>query len=334
MKDLISVIVPVYNIAPYLPRSISSILAQTYSRLEVIAVDDGSSDDSLAMLHKLAAQDARIRVIHQENGGVTQARLTGVAAAKGEWIGFVDGDDEIEPDMYERLLHNAEEYHADISHCGYQMVFPDHVDEYYNTGRVLAQDRQSGLLALIDGSFVEPTLCSKLFRKRLFEKLLDGAMDRAIRNTEDLLMNFYLFYAANAAVYEDVCPYHYMVRKSSAATSGVNEHKLRDPLSVLKTIKRETAGDELLQRTVNGRIAACLIGLATIPLGNQRELIQPYRDSARKELRELVPELMRGGYSGRTRLLSAWAALWPWSYAAVHRVYARLKGTDRKYEVR
>ena len=332
---MISVIVPVYNIAPYLPRSVSSILAQTYGELEVIAVDDGSSDDSLAVLHKLAAQDARIRVIHQENKGVTQARLTGVAAAKGEWIGFVDGDDEIEPDMYERLLRNAEEYHADISHCGYQMVFPDRVDYYYNTGRLIRQDRRSALQALIEGSFIEPGLWNKLFHKTLFHSLLHSdAVDCSIKNMEDLLVNFYLFREAGSAVYEDLCPYHYMIRNGSAATSGVNEHKLRDPLSVLKTIKRETAGDELLQRTVNGRIAACLIGLATMPLGNQRELIQPYRDSARRELRELVPELMRGGYSGRTRLLSAWAALWPWSYAAVHRVYARLKGTDRKYEVR
>lgn len=101
---LISVIVPVYNIAPYLPDCISSILRQSYTNIEVIAVDDGSTDDSWHILEKLAEVDNRLRVIHQENGGVTKARLTGIVSAQGEWIGFVDGDDVIEPDMYERLL--------------------------------------------------------------------------------------------------------------------------------------------------------------------------------------------------------------------------------------
>lgn len=335
METLISVIVPIYNIADFLPQCIGSILDQTYIHFEIIAVDDGSTDNSLEVLRKLAEKDTRLCVIHQPNGGVTSARLRGAAAAQGDWIGFVDGDDYIEPDMYERLLKNAVEYGADISHCGYQMVFPSHVDYYYNTGRLIRQDRQSALEALIDGSYVEPGLCNKLFRRSLFDRLLnEDIMDLSVKRTEDLLMNFYLFREAESAVYEDICPYHYTLRDGSAATSAVNENLLRDPLHVLKIIKRETAGDDLLQRTVNGRIASCLTGLATMPLGDQAELIESYRRAARKELRELAPEILRGAYSKRTKMLTAWAAAWPSNYALAHMIYARLRGTDRKYEIR
>ena len=193
-KPLISVIVPAYNIAPYLEKSIASICAQSYKNLEIVIVDDGSSDDTLSVARRLAEQDCRIRVIAKENGGVTSARLRGAAEAAGEWIGFVDGDDYIEPQMYERLLANAQKYDADISHCGYQMVFPKgHVDYYYNTGRLLQQDRNAGLMALLEGSYIEPGLWNKLFHRSLFHNLLhNGTMDTTIRNTEDLLMNYYL----------------------------------------------------------------------------------------------------------------------------------------------
>lgn len=333
--EMISVIVPCYNIAPYIESCVHSILNQTYSNLEILLVDDGSTDGTAAVLDRLAAEDEKVHVIHQENGGVTRARLTGVAAANGEWIGFVDGDDMIEPDMYERLLANAHTYGADISHCGYQMVFPSHVDYYYNTGRLIRQDQRAGLKDLLDGSFIEPGLCNKLFRKSLLQSLFHSeVMDFTVKNTEDLLMNYYLFRQAKSAVYEDFCPYHYMVRENSAATSKLNEQKLRDPLRVLKRIKEDCKDDPVLLRAVNARIAGCLIGLATMPLGDQAELIAPHRSSARRELRALVPELLRGDYSRRTKLLSAWAAAAPASYAAVHKLYARARGTDKKYEVR
>ena len=334
MNDLISIIVPVYNVAPFLQRSIGSIQNQTYQTLEVIAVDDGSTDDSLLTLESLAESDSRIRVIHQENSGVTGARLRGAAEARGEWIGFIDGDDEIEPDMFERLIKNAQENHADISHCGYQMVFPSRIDYYYNTGRRTVQDHQTGLKDLIEGSFVEPGLCNKLFHKRLLQDLISGGkMDLSIKNTEDLLMNYYLFENADLSVYEDFCPYHYMVRKGSAATASVNENKLRDPLLVLKTIKTEISSDPVLQDAINKRIAGCLVGLSTMKLDAQAELKKPYRDNARAELRQLLPELLRGNGSKRLKTMAIWAAVWPDSYCFAHQIHGKISGNDRKYEV-
>lgn len=101
---LISVIVPIYNIVEWLPRCVNSIRKQTYRNLEIILVDDGSTDNSGAMAEKFALEDKRVRVFHKENGGVSSARNLGIEKARGEYIGFVDSDDYIEPEMYERLL--------------------------------------------------------------------------------------------------------------------------------------------------------------------------------------------------------------------------------------
>lgn len=333
-EDLISVIVPAYNIQDYIENTIASICAQTYKNLEIILVDDGSRDNTPAIIDKIAAQDLRIVPIHKENGGVTSARLCGVQAARGRWIGFVDGDDYIEPDMYEILLSNAKKYEADISHCGYQMVFPSRTDYYYNTGRLTEQDKQTGVKDLLEGRFVEPGLWNKLFRRELFEKLLQyNWMDTSIRNTEDLLMNFYLFREAGKSVFFDKCFYHYLLRKGSAATSVVNEHKLADPLKVLEIIQKEVLMDSALKEIVDKRILEYLVMQATMPVGKQKELIAPFKSSARKKLRGTMQLALRGPFGLKTKVKVLWVCSCPWLYEAIHRVYAHIKGTDKKYDV-
>lgn len=106
-KELISVIVPVYNVMKYLPRCVDSLRRQTYRNLEIILVDDGSTDNSGALAEKIAMEDRRIRVFHKENGGTSSARNLGLSKARGKYIGFVDSDDYVDPRMYERLLAAA-----------------------------------------------------------------------------------------------------------------------------------------------------------------------------------------------------------------------------------
>lgn len=128
-KTLISVVVPVYKVEKHLDRCVESIVAQTHTHLEIILVDDGSPDSCGRMCDEWAARDDRIRVIHKPNGGLSDARNAGVAAATGQWIGFVDSDDYIAPDMYERLLELAQTPGADMSICGVADVYSDHTDE-------------------------------------------------------------------------------------------------------------------------------------------------------------------------------------------------------------
>lgn len=118
----ISVIVPVYKVENYLERCVRSIMAQTYRDLEIILVDDGSPDNCGQICDALAAEDSRIKVIHKENGGLSDARNVGLAAAAGELIGFVDSDDHIDPTMYEKLLETMQNADADVSLCGFQYI--------------------------------------------------------------------------------------------------------------------------------------------------------------------------------------------------------------------
>ena len=134
-EKLVSVIIPAYNIEDYIGRCLDSIISQTYKNLEIIVVDDGSKDHTGEILDNYAKKDRRIKVIHKENGGVSSARNKGIEVAEGDYIGFIDGDDLIEPGMYKTLVDLLEEENADIAHCGYQMVFPDRIDYSHNTGK-------------------------------------------------------------------------------------------------------------------------------------------------------------------------------------------------------
>ena len=114
-NELISIVVPVYNAENYLEKCINSIIGQTYRNLEIILIDDGSNDNSLSICEKFALQDNRIKVFHQNNGGVASARNKGLSEASGEFIAWVDSDDSIEPEYIEKLYDAVKEYNADIS---------------------------------------------------------------------------------------------------------------------------------------------------------------------------------------------------------------------------
>lgn len=124
---LISVIIPVYNIKEYLPRCVHSVTAQTYSNLEILLIDDGSTDGTGQLCDELAGEDSRIRVFHKPNGGSSSARNLGLSAMEGEYVGFVDSDDYIEPDMYEKLFQGMTAAKAGIAQIG-----RDEIDEAGN----------------------------------------------------------------------------------------------------------------------------------------------------------------------------------------------------------
>ena len=122
---VLSIIIPVYNKEQYIDGCLTSILNQTFTDFELILVDDGSTDGSAAVCRRFADADHRISLITKPNGGVSSARNTGLSKADGKYIGFIDSDDAIEPDMYELLIRNAEQYQADVSICRLKTIFPD-----------------------------------------------------------------------------------------------------------------------------------------------------------------------------------------------------------------
>ena len=206
MKTLLSIVVPAYNAESFLGNCLDSILNQTYSAIETLVIDDGSTDNTLQIAKQYQAEHPnQIHVYSTENRGVTKARFSGIEKARGEWIGFVDADDELEPDMYERLYENAQIYNADISHCGHVTIVNDgeRIHEFYNTGCLVLQDREKGLKDLLDGP-VEPSLWTKLFKRNLLKRVIKkGTMDTSVKYNEDLLLNYLLFSEASKSVYED-----------------------------------------------------------------------------------------------------------------------------------
>lgn len=323
MVERISVVVPVYNVAADLPRCLDSILAQTHPDIEIITVDDGSPDNSGEILDQYAKLYSNIHVIHKENGGVTSARLRGIKEASGEWIGFVDGDDEIEPDMYEQLLKNAKEYEAQISHCGYQMCFADgRVHYFHNTGAVEKYDTTQALRELLSGARIEPGLCNKLFRRDLFH---GWEMDETIRINEDLLMNFFLFSNAESSVFDDWCPYHYIVREGSASRARINEHKIFDPIRVKKIILSK-CGQENITDAQRAFLTTCIYtycGLLT-----ERDT-KSYRETIRNEIISHKEWLVL--LSKRAKLLAQLEIYTPILLAVLYPIYSRLL-QQKKYD--
>lgn len=173
MQELISVIVPIYNVEKYLERSIGALINQTYSNLEIILVNDGSKDSSGAICDEFAARDSRIKVIHKENGGSSSARNMGIEAATGDYIGFCDSDDYPEKDLYENLLNVAKE-HPDMVIA--QAMSSDYTDDgimvkgpYKDSGKVnfLTKQEMFRLLMLHVG---DSSFCTKLIKADYMKK--------------------------------------------------------------------------------------------------------------------------------------------------------------------
>ena len=157
--------------------------------------------------------------------------------------------------------------------------------------------------------------------------------EKSIKNNEDLLMNYYLFKKAKKSIYEDFCPYHYIVRKGSAATAVLNENKVRDPRRVLEILIHETEGKIELQKILKERLIAQLVNVATLSVCNENRWIIPYKKSAKESLRKMLHEILKENYSKKQKIQSVWVSIWPRSYSLVHWIYAKVTGIDKKYDV-
>ncbi len=222
----ISVIVPVYNVERYLKRCVDSILAQTVKGLEMILVDDGSTDGSGAICDEYASRYEQIRVCHKKNGGLTSAWKAGLVLASGTYIGFVDSDDWIDPDMYERMLALAKREQADMTVCGLVYDFEDPKipkrEEISNFRKEVYSRREIENLfpfLINDGYFfgrtLQPARVTKLFRAELL-RANEKYCDDQVALGEDMQITFpALLDARKLCVVQNFYPYHYWINKQS-----------------------------------------------------------------------------------------------------------------------
>jgi len=316
--ETISVIVPAYNIADWISRSLDSLLAQTHRNLEIIVVDDGSSDNIREILAQYCEKYPNIRAIHKENGGVTSARLRGVAEATGDWIGFMDGDDYVEPQMYARLLENALSADAQISHCGHRILFSDGRIEYvHKSEKVRVQDQRTGLWELLDNREVSLSLCTKLYRRELFHGIEDWT-DKSIKYNEDLLMNYYLFGRAEKSVFEGNCPYHYILRQDSASCKGISENYIFDPIRV-RQLLLERCTPEMREDVQQALIRNLLFNYAQLDVHADRKKLSDFRHRVRKLLMEQQEHFYL--LSLRNKVLATMICKAPWMFRIAYGAY-------------
>lgn len=210
-QPLISVIVPVYNVEKYLDVCIESIVTQTYQNLEIILVDDGSKDHSPEICDEWGTKDNRIKVIHKANGGASSARNMGLDVAKGDYIGFVDSDDYIEPNYYEFLLNICTEYSADIARCTYEIFieFENNKPVDGNTvDKIITLTDNDLFLDLCHAGHKHVINVNKLFSRKALEGL---HFDNTIKSGEDLVFNYFAYKKANKMVCHDLPLYHYRI---------------------------------------------------------------------------------------------------------------------------
>lgn len=297
-KELISVIVPVYNIIDYLPRCVDSICGQTYSNLEIILVDDGSNDGTERLVDELAKKDERIRVFHKKNGGSSSARNLGIGEAKGSWLGFVDSDDFIDSRMYERLMDCVDKYGVRIAQASRDEIdengqrLPD-VCKPPEKAYVCEPERFLRELLLHKG---DCSFCTKLTDKRLFEGRLfpEGVLNEDFH----LLVNM-LEEAGGIAVIPQQY-YHVFYRIGSNTRKKTRDEFSRVFVDIVNNadmaeelveekypaLKREAVRFALYQR---------LDYLLHIPVSGMVDTDEFYR-SVKKYLRGHVPDTVRNPY--------------------------------------
>jgi len=218
---LISVIVPIYNVEAYLPRCVDSICAQTYRNLEIILVDDGSPDGSGAICDAYAQKDARVRVIHKENGGLSSARNAGINIAQGEYLAFVDSDDWIEQDSYACLLSALQKYDAKLV-CGgrYDVdgaTLEKKVGLCPQKDECITGEEMAGRIFIWDNC--DSSACDKLYHRSLFENFRypEG------RVCEDVPVTYRIVLQAGRVVMCAKPFYNYFHRPGSISNSSVSE---------------------------------------------------------------------------------------------------------------
>lgn len=229
MKDLISIVVPIYKVEQYLRQCLDSICLQSYNNIEIILVDDGSPDRCGKICDEYAEKDSRIQVIHKVNGGLSDARNAGIDIATGKYIAFVDSDDWIEKTMFENLYNTALKEQADIVCCGRYLTDGEHVFSQNFMSNSRSYNRQDAIEEILLGKSLDVAAWDKLYAKELF----DGIRFPVGENNEDIATFYKLIAKANKIAHSGTCEYYYRNRADSITKIKYRE---RDCKIIIKNI--------------------------------------------------------------------------------------------------
>lgn len=228
-RALISVIVPVYKVEKYIHKCIESIINQTYDNLEIILIDDGSPDNCPKICDEYALRDNRIKVIHQENKGLSSARNKGIELAKGEYIGFVDSDDFVEPSMFQDLYNAIVKNNADISICNFYVINNKSKEKIIKNGLKNKQYYKiEALREILLDNEIQSYAWNKLYKRELFKNVKYPVG----KKYEDIGTTFYLFEKSNRIQYIGKPEYNYLNREDSIVFN-YNEQTIIDYIDII-----------------------------------------------------------------------------------------------------
>ncbi len=296
MKELISVIVPVYNTEMYLDRCVESIINQTYKNLEIILVDDGSTDGSGRICDAYKTKDKRVKVLHQKNSGPSAARNNGIIIAQGDYIGFVDSDDCIEPDMYESL-YRCMKADVDIVCCG-------SVSIYTNTKKVVAKTKkectfntEEALLELLRGDLITFSVCDKLFRRQLMEKERFAIG----RLCEDIPYTYQMIKKSNRVINIGKIKYHYFCNRDNSRSKASFKLRRLDYVFFMRDICRDIGNHfpQLFQAAEYRYILSINYIVNQIDNLPNKNVYLPELRRLKKALRHMIFRILRNPYMSK-----------------------------------
>lgn len=294
---LVSVIVPIYNVEKYLDRCVESIVNQSYSNLEIILVDDGSPDGCPQKCDTWAKKDNRITVVHQKNRGAAGARNTGIDIATGDFIGFVDPDDYIYPNMYEVMVNDAKLYAADLIIIGAEKVYDDGTKHYVGpgVGTMVLSSSQAFQYINLPGYFdIAPW--SKMGRSDLFKGLRFPVEEKT---SEDYPVAFSLLARSKKIIYNSD-PYYAYCQHAGTLSHYVSDAKYRFTKEMLSFVKAHYP--ESAKYALYGHVIAAIAVYDTI-------LANGERDSWRNYEKEII-HLVHQAYPIIKSLIPSWSARW------------------------
>lgn len=322
-NKLISVIVTAYNIEDYLSRCVESLLAQTYKPMEIILVDDGSEDGTSKLCDDYAEKCRSIYVIHQKNAGPSAARNAGLAIAKGDYIGYVDGDDWVEQDMYESMLRACLDKGAQVAVCSYRQIGKG-AEEIHPTGNILELNREETLELYISGDsqyHIYHSVWSKLFAREIIQDIRfpEG------RKSEDIMYTTWALTRISKCVFLDTPYYNYTVdRSGSIMNSRLHERRFQDEIPFWKEqaeYLKKTGMQELAEKAAYQFYRKMLFYYIDFRSRNMEDSARELMRLLHRERHEIKRIYQKAYVASGDKARMKLALFWPGAYYRIVKIY-------------
>lgn len=288
-ESLVSVIIPVYNSEEYLDQCLTSVIKQTYKNIEIILIDDGSSDRSLEIIEGHAKADARVKILRKKNGGVASARNCGVKHSSGKYIAFVDSDDFLDDNYISHMIKVAEKDRVDVVQCNYRIAFGKQIKKPDQVERKKEFTKDESVKSMLYQAEISSALWGKIIKRELFE----GVSFPEGKVHEDLYALYYVLKKTEKTIILGEYLYNYRLRQNSLIHASFSKHTL-DILDVLESISADVERhSEYKQAFMSRKVNADFFVLRQLPSEYKNLKKELWSDVKRLRARVLKDPMVR-----------------------------------------